>query len=445
MSPSKLPLRLPVFYGWVVVAVAFVTMAVAVNARTAFSLLFPPILDEFGWQRGETAAAFTIGFIAATGIAPIVGMLMDRTGPRLVIPLSAAIVACGFAAAVFIETPIGLYASLGVLVVGGSIGMSYIGHSMFLPNWFVRNRGLAIGIAFGGVGLGAMVLLPAAQFVIAAYGWRIACLSFAVLIVAIIIPLNLLLQRRSPEDIGDVPDGRRQGPAQDPASDEKEVAIDPVVDRAWAETDWTPGKAIRTGRFWWMTAGAASALFVWYTVQVHQTRYLLDVGIGAGEAALALGLVGLFGIAGQIAVGALSDRIGREWAWTLACIGFALCYVMLIALQDYPARWLVYAMVISQGALGYGLSAITGALPADIFAGRRFATIFALTMIGANFGAGIGPWVTGLIFDYTGSYTIGFVICVGLSLLSAFCMWMAAPRKVRLVPRQAARLAARGR
>ena len=73
--------RLPIFYGWVVVAVVFVTMAVGVNARTTFSLLFPPILDEFGWERGITAGAFSFGFLVSAVLSPSLGRLMDRRGP----------------------------------------------------------------------------------------------------------------------------------------------------------------------------------------------------------------------------------------------------------------------------------------------------------------------------------------------------------------------------
>src|SRR4051812_49811236 len=84
--PASKPLRhLPFFYGWLLVAVAFVTMAVGVNARTAFSLLFPPILDEFGWERGMTAGAFSFGFLVSAIVTPLVGRVTDRRGPRLVV------------------------------------------------------------------------------------------------------------------------------------------------------------------------------------------------------------------------------------------------------------------------------------------------------------------------------------------------------------------------
>jgi MFS family permease len=151
-SSSRLA-RLPFFYGWVVVAVAFVTMAVGVNTRTAFSLLFPPILAEFGWDRGRTAASFSIGFIAVIGYAPMIGVLMDRFGPRLVIPLGAVLVSTGMILATFVTQPWHLDLTLGVVVVGGTVFLSYIGHSLFLPYWFARRRGPALGTAFAGVGL----------------------------------------------------------------------------------------------------------------------------------------------------------------------------------------------------------------------------------------------------------------------------------------------------
>src|ERR1700693_4752461 len=91
-SPSALPkrprgVRLPFFYGWVLVAIAFVTMAIGVNARTAFSLLFPPILDEFGWERGMTAGAVSFGFLVSAGLRPSLGRLMSRRGPRVVMEI----------------------------------------------------------------------------------------------------------------------------------------------------------------------------------------------------------------------------------------------------------------------------------------------------------------------------------------------------------------------
>src|SRR5512145_1772461 len=109
----------PFFYGWVIVAVAFITMGIGVNTRTAFSLLFPPILAEFGWERGITAGAFSFGFLVSAVLSPCIGRLMDRRGPRVVIEMGVGCMAAGLLLAPLVRQPWHLYATLGVLVGGG--------------------------------------------------------------------------------------------------------------------------------------------------------------------------------------------------------------------------------------------------------------------------------------------------------------------------------------
>ena len=274
-------MRLPFFYGWVVVAVAFVTMGVGVNARTAFSLLFPPILDEFGWERGVTAGAFSFGFLVSAALSPFLGWLMDRRGPRLVMEMGAAMMAVGLFLAPLVREPWQLYATLGVLVGGGSVCLGYTGQALFLPDWFVRRRGLAMSVAFAGVGVGSIILLPLAQGLIASSGWRAACWAVGILVVVLLAPLNLLLRRR-PEDLGLEPDG--DAGSRDAASVDRAAN---VVDAVWAAVDWTLGRALRTRRFWWIALGYFCGLFAWYAVQVHQTKYLVDIGFSPIYAAWA--------------------------------------------------------------------------------------------------------------------------------------------------------------
>jgi MFS family permease len=427
-------MRLPFFYGWVIVAVVFVTMGVGVNARTAFSLLFPPILDEFGWERGVTAGAFSFGFLVSAVLSPSLGRLMDRRGPRVVMEMGVGLMAVGLMLATLVRQPWHLYATLGVLVGGGSVCLGYTGQALFLPNWFVRRRGLAMSVAFAGVGVGSIILLPWLQTLIGRAGWRAACWAMALLILALLAPLNLFLKRR-PEDLGLEPDGdsaSRETAAGNQAAN--------VVDAAWVAVDWTLGRAARTGRFWWIMVGYFCGLFAWYAVQVHQTKYLVEIGFSPTYAAWALGFVSLAGIPGQIALGQLSDRIGREWVWTVGSLGFALCYLTLLLLRDFPTPMLLYFMVASQGLLGYGLTSVVGAIPAEIFQGRHYGTIFGTLMLAAIAGGAAGPWVTGALHDATGSYTLAFSLAIGGSALSAGAIWLAAPRQVRAVAGRVRRL-----
>jgi MFS family permease len=417
--------RLPFFYGWLIVAVAFVTMAVGVNARTSFSLLFPPILAEFGWERGLTAGAFSFGFLVTAVLSPSLGRLMDRRGPRVVVELGVGLVAAGLLLAPLISRPWHLYATLGVLVGGGSVCLSYTGQALYLPNWFVRRRGLAISLAYSGAGAGSIILLPWLQGLIVRSGWRSACVALATIVIVLLAPLNLLLKRR-PEDIGLEPDGRRSGgQAGRPVSN--------VVDHAWAAVEWTFARAVRTARFWWIAVGYFAGLFAWYSVQVHQTKYLVEIGFSPTDAAWALGFVSLAGIPGQIALGHLSDRIGREWVWTIGSVGFVFCYLALLLLRESPTPPLLYLMVLAQGMLGYGLTSVIGAIPAEIFEGGHYGSIFGTLMLASILGGAAGPWVTGALYDATGTYTVAWWVAIGSSVLSALAIWLAAPRHIRAV------------
>jgi len=421
--------RLPFFYGWLIVAVTFVTMAIGVNARTAFSLFFPPILSEFGWERGVTAGAFSFGFVVSGAMSPLIGRLMDRAGPRAVMELGVALMGGGLLLAPLTTQPWHLYLTIGVMVGAGSVCLGYSGQSLFLPNWFIRRRGLAMGIAFAGVGIGSVTLLPWVQHMIEQTGWRTACTAIGILVLLVLAPINLVLRKR-PEDIGLEPDGGAASSAR------LAKPVSNIVDPVWAGTDWTLPRALATSRFWWIALGYFCGLYVWYAVQVHQTKFLLDIGFSPSVGVWALGVVSLLGIPGQILLGHISDRVGREWIWTASCAGFAICFVALIALKYAPTLPLVDLMVFAQGALGYGLTSVMGAIVLEIFQGKHYGGIFGTIMLAALAGGAAGPWATGILYDFYGSYTVAVAIGIAVSVLSATAIWQASPRKIRAVAGQ---------
>jgi len=272
------------------------------------------------------------------------------------------------------------------------------------------------------------------QVVIARDGWRSASLGLAIIAVVLLFPLNLLLRKR-PQDIGLYPDG---DPAPTGAS---AVKASNIVDAAWAATKWTLARAVRTARFWWIALGYFSLLYAWYAVQVHQTKYLVEIGVSPIEAAWALGLVSLAGVPGSIIFGHVSDRIGREWGWATGCLGFVICLASLIALQSGTSPVLLYTMVLAQGFLGYSATAVLGPIVSEIFEGPQFGAIFGTIMLAAVVGGAAGPWITGLLHDATGNYNAAFWIALVLSIVSAAAVFIAGPRKVRLV---AGRIGERG-
>ena len=425
--------RLPFYYGWVVVAVVFVSMGVAVNARTAFSLLYPPILEEFGWDRAVTAGVFSFGFLVSAILSPLIGRTMDARGPRFTCGIGVVATGAGLLLATLSSAPWHLYLTLGMLVGAGSVVLGYSGQGLWLPAWFVRRRGLAMSIAYAGVGVGSILLLPAMQTLIERSGWRTACIALGVVALLVLAPLTLLLRRR-PQDLGLQPDG---DPAPVPGADATRRTN--VVDAAWAQIDWTLARALRTARFWWLALGYFCGLLVWYLVQVHQTKYLVEHGFSPAQAAFALGMVSLVGVPGQIALGQLSDRIGREPVWAIGSLGFVGTYVALLALPSFPSALLLWTMVLLQGVLGYGMTSVFGAIPAEIFEGRHYGSIFGTLSLAAIAGGAAGPWLAGAIHDATGSYAIAFWIAILLSVLSTVAIYRASPSGVRVVAGRMAR------
>jgi MFS family permease len=411
----------------VIVGIAFVTMAVGVTARTAFSLLMSPLINEFRWDRGLVAGAFSFGFLVSAALSPIVGRVLDARGPRIVILCGATLTAAGLLLAPYIQQPWQLYATLGVLVGGGANMMTYTVHSQFLPNWFVARRALAISIAFAGAGIGAIVLLPWLQSIILAEGWRTSCWALGLLVLLAVAPPNLLV-RKKPEDLGLLPDGASAvlaiGRSERPSN---------IADPDWAATEWTLKRASRTARFWWIVLGYFCALAAWYAVQVHQTKYLTEIGYAPIVAAWALGAVSIIGIPGQIILGGLSDRVGREPIWTVGCAGFAVCYAILIAMEQRPSTLLLYAMVFAQGFFGYALTSVMGPIVAELFEGPHFGSIFGTITVALIGGGAAGPWFAGVVHDATGSYRLAFLLIIACCAVSAAAVWIAAPRKVRVV------------
>jgi MFS family permease len=157
-------------------------------------------------------------------------------------------------------------------------------------------------------------------------------------------------------------------------------------------------------------------------------KYLIEIGFDPESAAWALGLVSLVAVPGQIALGHLSDRIGREWVWTIGNGGFVLSCAALLALPALPIALLLWLMVITQGTLGYGLTSVMGAIPAESFAGRHYGSIFGTVMVAAILGGAAGPWVAGALHDVTGSYSAAFWLAIFCSALSAAAVWRGIPR-----------------
>src|SRR5690349_11441249 len=213
-------------YGWTVIAIAFLTTAVTLGTHAAFGVLLVALVDALGWGRSVVAGAISLTAVLWTLSAAPLGALFDRWGPR-VFAACALLAALGLALSAAAGAPWQLYVSMGVLAGIGLTPLRANMQSVVVTNWFVRRRGLAVGIVASGVGLGVTVVAPLTQWVIDQASWRAAFLVLAGLFALVVAPLNAFLQRARPADRDDRPDGAgdRRAPSASAAGPTVRIAL----------------------------------------------------------------------------------------------------------------------------------------------------------------------------------------------------------------------------
>ncbi|MHB1134330.1 MAG: MFS transporter, partial [Chloroflexota bacterium] len=240
--------RQPVFYGWVLVATAFTSLAFAYGVWNSFPVFFVAILNDFGWSRSSTVLATSIFAGVYALSSPVTGWAIDRFGPRRVMPAGGLMLGLGLLATSRITELWQLYLTYGVLAAVGESMVGTIANMAVLAKWFSHRRGTATGLAAAGIGVGAFFLVPVVQWIINNYGWRNAYAALAVLIVATIPALTLAFQRARPEEMGLLPDG--ETPKAVRAAGIRPRAQLRVLDERWASTTWTVRQAMGRRRFW---------------------------------------------------------------------------------------------------------------------------------------------------------------------------------------------------
>jgi MFS family permease len=437
-----------IYYGWVIVAASFLVIVPTTPLFSSFSIFQASILDEFHWERGSFAIAFSI-YLLVSGIAtPYAGGLIDRFGPRRVMPIGALITALALMLASRSSALWHFYVAY-VLMAAGSSLLQIVPLTALIANWFVRYRGTAIGIVNTGSGVGQSALLPGINLFVSNIGWRHTYLWFGLTILIIPTTLIWLFLYRRPEDRGlsiEDESGRRgeagakpetgeENPGQGKQSGRHRKMV--ILDKEWAETDWTLRKARRTFRFW--ALGLALAFFAIGSllIALQLPTYLKDKGYSAIIVASVISLQGVINIVGEFAGGLLSDRIGREKTLTLGLLSFGAGIVVLNLAGGVNSPTLVYAFTIFYG-LGQGIAPPTLMISAsDLFQGKNFGKILGLVFLGGYFGGAIGAWLSGSLIDLTGAYQVNFLASGLAMLISVTLIWKARPggvRQVRRVP-----------
>jgi len=268
--------------------------------------------------------------------------------------------------------------------------------------------------------------VPSVQHLINQMGWRIAYRAIAVFIPLTIFFMMFAFLKRFPRPVEpNLPKKETTGP----------VAKNPlIVDEEWASRGWTVRLAMSTRQFWLLASSLFLSNFTIHSVLTHQVAFFIDQGLTALFASYIAGLIGVVSIAGKISWGALSDKIGRE----MTCLAGTLCslcgIILLIVFAVSPHGFIPYLYALAFG-LGYGaVTALPPLIAADFFEGRAYGSIFGALFMLTGFGGACGAWFTGYLYDQVRSYVPAFIILIAFTLCALLNIWMAAPRKIRLVP-----------
>ena len=347
-----------------------------------------------------------IMFAATSTLA---GIGLDRWGARRTFGIGAAILTLGLLLSSQVQNLFQLAVAYGG-VAGFGITILGLGlQASLIARWFRRRRGLAIGIAFAGTGIGSLLITPGIEHLISAYGWRTAYIVLGGMTFAI-LPFIVFLLRFNPADKHLHPDGIpeaiiHEGPAK------------PV--KMWKMRD-----TVRAPTFWLLLLAALGAIGPIRMLTVHQLAIMTDAGFERSYAALVIGFSGAITAIAFILLGTLSDKIDRRLVYLLGSFSLIIAIFILDGLRTPgQAAWvLVYAILLGFGE-GSRASLVT-AVASDLFPGDALGAINGA--VGASFGLGaaILPWLAGLLYDLQGNYTTGFMVSVGAVIISTFSLWL---------------------
>uniref|UniRef100_A0A7C2NZR9 MFS transporter n=1 Tax=candidate division WOR-3 bacterium TaxID=2052148 RepID=A0A7C2NZR9_UNCW3 len=282
--------------------------------RASFSVFYSHLVEVFSWGRGEAAVAQSISFVMYMAFVPIIGTLVDRFDPRKVVVLGVIICGIGLILCAFIKNLWTLYIYYGIIAGTGICFISIVTYSAILSRWFERKRGFASGIATSGMGVGTFLLVLFAERMIQIFGWREAFIILGIITLGVLLPTNGLFLRSKPQEMGLEVDGLSCS-----------LSLDDI-----RKNDYRFWDALRTRKFWFLVCFASFALMGIQIILVHNVRFLVDKGIDVKIASVAFAVVGIISSLFRIIWGWLSDRIGREWSYSIGAICLALSALWLI-------------------------------------------------------------------------------------------------------------------
>jgi MFS family permease len=409
MSEQKIFLR-----GWLTVVVCLLGISTGPAAFGLASLfqLGGPMGEEFGWSRTAISAAVSVMMLCTAVSLPFMGRLVDRFGVKRVLVPSIIIFGLCFLAASLISNYwqfMALYVAMGTIAVG----TNSVPYMRVLAAWFDRRRGLAIGIAGSGTGLGFGYVPLVTEQLVSHFGWRGGYFGLGLIMLLFTLPMVVFLLHEKPQSLGLHPDGAE--------SDES-----PVHPAASGDS---LSEAMQRRDFWSLIAIFSGLAFVLYGLIPHISPMLEDRGLSSQQAAWLASAFGWSAFGGRLLIGFLVDRYDARH------IAFLFFSLSAIGLSLLSVQMPIWAVTVAAIMLGVSLGAevdMLAYLTSRYFGLKNFAQIFGVMFSAVMVAMSLSPVAFGAVYDYTGSYRAILALGVPLCLMAIVLVLMLRPYAQRV-------------
>ncbi len=411
-----------VFYGWWVVAACFTIMlSVAGFIVLSFTAFFEPIAKEFGWSYTQISLASSLRGAEVGLLAPLMGILVDRLGPRRLV--FGGIVFLGVGLIVLSRTTsLGMFYSAFIIMALGSSGCGPTVVMTVVANWFRKQIGIATGIMVSGFALGGL-LVPVVVELIDVFDWRTALVILGLSIWIIGLPLSLML-RHKPEQYGYLPDGEQSTIV---------IADEGLVSTKTDEADIRATQALKSRAFWHIGLAMTFQFLIMSAVTVHVMPYLSSVDIARSISSLVAMAISLISVIGRLGSGWLVDRFNKK---RVAMVFFTMSGLGLLFFSyiSNEVMWLIVPFIILWGIGWGGNATVRAALLREYFGRSKFGTILGFMMGMIALGSIAGPLFAGWVYDSRNSYRAAWLVYAGLVFMGMIIIATTPPVNANVQP-----------
>ena len=400
-----------IYYGWLIVAALFLSMAIGIGTRQGFGIFIDIWESEWEVSVSSLSLAASIGWLVNGLAAPIVGQLSDRYGPKIILIFSALTVSIS---SILIATSfniITLSIYYGFLLsfataTGGPVGI-------LLSKWFAKRRGLALGAVMAGGSIGSLFFIPLLTFISLSFSWQLAWIIIGLFGFIVVFPLFIIVLKNDPSELKNVP-----------IDSTDEFSMNDIEEGPLWVDEWP--KAYNSKPMWQLSIGYFVCGITTASISVHFINWAISENISPSEAAFSFGVLSAVNGISVFCSGYFSDKFERRYILSMVYFVRGIAFISLLLLSGQIALW---AFAIIGGLSWLATVPLTTALTSEIYGYKKLGSLVGLINMSHQIGGAAAVILFGIVFDYYGNYDLGLWVGVITLLIASIASFTINERK----------------